>query len=148
MKKINSIILSIFLVISFSAYAADMNSPIGSWKTVDDLTGTTKSIVEISETSNQLLEGKVAKLFVDPTKTCPKCKGLKKNQPVLGLRVIENLQRTRDNPRLWNGGEILDPKNGQTYHCSLEVIDNGHKLLVRGYIGMPLFGRSQTWVRV
>jgi uncharacterized protein (DUF2147 family) len=47
----------------------------------------------------------------------------------------------------WTGGEILDPENGKTYKATLKLADNGQKLLVRGYIGLPIFGRSQTWVR-
>jgi uncharacterized protein (DUF2147 family) len=150
MKKMTSLIKKSFLCLtfSFSVHAADINSPIGYWKTIDDVTGITKSIVEIRESSNNVLEGKVAKLFVDNAKICTKCKGLRKNQPVLGLRVIENLHQAQGNPHLWQGGKILDPKNGHIYHCNLEVIENGKKLLVRGYIGMPLFGRSQTWIRV
>jgi uncharacterized protein (DUF2147 family) len=48
----------------------------------------------------------------------------------------------------WSDGEILDPKNGKTYRCDIQLTDNGEKLNVRGYIGITLFGRSQTWERV
>ena len=47
----------------------------------------------------------------------------------------------------WSGGEILDPKNGKTYRATMKLAEDGKKLIVRGYIGMPMFGRSQTWVR-
>ena len=48
----------------------------------------------------------------------------------------------------WNGGYILDPKNGKTYKCEMKLEDGGKKLTVRGYIGFSLLGRSQTWIRV
>jgi len=47
----------------------------------------------------------------------------------------------------WDGGKILDPNNGKTYKVKLTPKDNGQKLDVRGYIGMPLLGRTQTWIR-
>lgn len=46
-----------------------------------------------------------------------------------------------------DGGEIIDPDNGKVYKCKMAVKDNGKKLEVRGYIGVPLLGRSQTWLR-
>jgi uncharacterized protein (DUF2147 family) len=48
----------------------------------------------------------------------------------------------------WSGGEILDPENGKTYRARMRLEDSGRKLIVRGYIGFSVFGRSQTWLRV
>ncbi len=47
----------------------------------------------------------------------------------------------------YGGGEILDPKNGKIYRAKMKLIEGGRKLEVRGYIGLSLFGRSQTWIR-
>ena len=47
----------------------------------------------------------------------------------------------------WSGGQILDPHNGKTYKVRLSLEDNGQKLDVRGYVGMPMLGRTQTWIR-
>jgi uncharacterized protein (DUF2147 family) len=47
----------------------------------------------------------------------------------------------------YDGGRILDPANGKTYKSKMSLADGGKKLDVRGYIGMPLFGRTQTWLR-
>jgi len=47
----------------------------------------------------------------------------------------------------WTGGEILDPVSGKTYRAKLKLIDHGEKLVVRGYLGFSMFGRSQTWIR-
>ena len=49
---------------------------------------------------------------------------------------------------MWTGGH--DPRPGQGQHatsCVLKPIDGGKKLEVRGYIGSPMFGRTQTWIR-
>jgi uncharacterized protein (DUF2147 family) len=47
----------------------------------------------------------------------------------------------------YTGGEILDPDNGKVYRSKMELTDAGKKLKVRGYIGVPMLGRSQVWVR-
>jgi uncharacterized protein (DUF2147 family) len=47
----------------------------------------------------------------------------------------------------WSGGEILDPENGKSYRATLKLVDGGQTLVLRGYIGLPLFGRSQRWLR-
>lgn len=46
------------------------------------------------------------------------------------------------------GGDILDPRTGGVYRCKFQLTDGGRKLLIRGYLLIPLLGRSQTWVRV
>ncbi len=48
----------------------------------------------------------------------------------------------------WSKGQILDPENGKTYRCNVNLTEKGKKLNVHGYLGLPLFGRSQTWERV
>ncbi|TAK77790.1 MAG: DUF2147 domain-containing protein [Gammaproteobacteria bacterium] len=132
------------------AAAAD-NSPVGYWKTIDDVTGQPKSILQIKETSNHTLYGKVVKVFPqagqDPNPVCKACEGEKHNQPIIGMTILENLTQSQDDPTLWTGGSILEPKTGKVYHCNIQVMDGGEKLNVKGYIGIPTFGRSQTWIR-
>lgn len=48
---------------------------------------------------------------------------------------------------IWDGGSILDPQNGKTYNVKLTLADDGKKLEVRGYMGVSLLGRTQTWQR-
>jgi uncharacterized protein (DUF2147 family) len=47
----------------------------------------------------------------------------------------------------YNGGEILDPDTGWVYRCKMRLAENGSKLILRGYLGVSLLGRSQTWLR-
>ena len=49
---------------------------------------------------------------------------------------------------VFEGGDILDPNNGKVYRVKLKLVDGGAKLDVRGYIGTPMLGRTQTWIRV
>lgn len=138
-------------VVFGTAYAIENanESPIGYWKTIDDTTGKPKSIVQIWKTQDNVLMGKVIKLFSaekrNPDVVCSECKGDKHNQPVVGMVIISGLQAKETS---WESGEILDPENGKTYSCALKTLENGKRLQVRGYIGLPLLGRSQTWERI
>lgn len=129
------------------AFALAQTSPVGLWKTIDDDGKTAKSLVRISEQGGALV-GNIEKLLdpKDPGDAkCEKCTDDRKNQPVLGLQIIRGVKP--DGEGVWGHGEILDPNNGKTYRTRLKPVDGGKKLEVRGYIGAPLFGRTQTWVR-
>lgn len=129
------------------AFAFAQTSPVGLWKTIDDDGKTAKSLVRISEQGGALV-GNIEKLLdpKDPGDAkCDKCTDDRKNQPVLGLQIIRGV--TPDGEGGWGHGEILDPNNGKTYRTRLKPVDGGKKLEVRGYVGAPLFGRTQTWVR-
>jgi uncharacterized protein (DUF2147 family) len=143
MKKI---LLALTLVASVAAQA--QNSIAGRWKTIDDETGKPKSIVEITE-KDGVITGKIEKLFREPTEDqnpkCDKCSGDKKDQLIIGMQILSGLKKDGDNK--WSGGEILDPKNGKTYSCKVELIENGQKLKLRGFIGVSLLGRTQVWQR-
>jgi len=126
------------------------SSPAGTWKTIDDETGKIKSIVEIWVGSDGKLYGKIIKLFKEPHEdqdpVCDKCSGDKKDQKIIGMQIMWELEKESDTE--WEDGQILDPKNGKTYGCEIEIIENGSKLRVRGYLGFSLLGRTQTWLRV
>ena len=125
-------------------------TPAGLWKTIDDDTKKEKSLVRISEAGG-VFSGKIEKLLDPDTKPdakCDKCSDERKDQPILGLPIIRNVKANADDATLWDGGEILDPNNGKTYKVRLKPADGGKKLEVRGYIGAPLLGRTQTWHRV
>jgi uncharacterized protein (DUF2147 family) len=48
----------------------------------------------------------------------------------------------------YEGGDILDPETGFVYRCKLALNSDGDRLLVRGYLGISLLGRTQTWTRL
>lgn len=139
----------VLIVIAMSALHAwaDDSSPVGLWKSIDDHTGKAKSLIRISETDGQF-SGKVEKLFrgpgEEPDPKCDKCSDARKDQPIIGMTILSGLKKHDDE---YSGGEILDPANGKLYKSKMSVVDGGKKLNVRGYIGAPLFGRTQTWVR-
>jgi len=126
---------------------ADETSPAGLWKNVDDVSGKPRALIRLTE-SNGALQGKIEKVFPapneDPNPTCDKCEGANRNAPVVGLVILSGLSKDGD---AYAGGQILDPDNGKVYRSTLRLTDNGKKLSVRGYIGVPMLGRSQTWIR-
>ena len=72
----------------------------------------------------------------------------RKDKPVVGLQIIRGIKQDADDKGLWGGGEIIDPNNGKVYKSRLKPIDGGKRMEMRGYVGAPMFGRTQTWVRV
>ena len=149
------VVLSVFFGAVFTPEAGaelgadntSINSPVGRWKTVDDVTGKVKSVVMIT-LENGKMYGRIQKLVnpdpKDPSPTCEGCTGDLKGKPVVGLQILRDLQKDGD---AWSGGTILDPANGKIYKCLLSVEEGGTKLKVRGFIGLSLLGRTQYWIR-
>jgi uncharacterized protein (DUF2147 family) len=139
--------LFICLAIMSSNLLAQEVSPVGLWRTIDDRTGKPKALVRISESGGELT-GKIEKLFrepgADPDPKCGKCEGHRKDKPIVGLIILSGLKR---NGEEYQNGQILDPENGKLYASRLNVSDDGKQLQVRGYIGVPLLGRTQVWMR-
>ena len=140
-------------LLAIGSAMATTNTPVGSWKTIDDATHQAKSIVEVTEENGQM-QGKIVKLLNRTPEdiardgehpVCAKCDGQRKDQPLVGMTIMWGVSRDGDK---WSGGKILDPKNGKTYKVSLTVTNGGQSLDVHGYIGFSLLGRTQTWQRV
>ncbi|WP_068596223.1 DUF2147 domain-containing protein [Vaginella massiliensis] len=141
---VKTLFISLFLMISGAIYA---QSPVGVWKTIDDETGKAKSHVEIFE-KNGKLYGKVIKILTvgKENAKCTDCKGDLKNKPIVGMQILNNLKKDGNE---WSGGTILDPNSGKEYKAKMSLNSKDkNKLDVRGYIGISLVGRTQTWERV
>lgn len=146
--KIASAALVALTALAWSATALAQGTPVGLWKTIDDETKQEKSHVRITEAGG-VLSGRIERVS-DPTKQdakCDKCEGAKKDQKVIGMTILEGVKRDGGADH-WEGGSILDPNNGKVYKVRLTPKDGGKSLDVRGYIGAPMLGRTQTWVRV
>jgi uncharacterized protein (DUF2147 family) len=146
--KMLHLALSGLLTLGFAAVAeAEIDSPAGLWKTIDDKTGKERSLVRIVENSG-MFEARVEKIYDqpgdDPNHLCRKCEGERKDKPIIGMTFLWGLKKDGDQ---YGGGEILDPKNGKIYRAKMRLIEGGRKLEVRGYVGLSWFGRSQTWLR-
>lgn len=93
------------------------------------------------------MSGKAIKGFrpIDSTeRRCTECTDERKNQKIQGMTIMKNMKPNGDG---WDGGKILDPDLGREYSCKMHLEDGGRKLVVRGFIGFSLLGRSQVWIR-
>ena len=141
MKKILLIFaVSLFIV----PVGHGQTSVFGKWKTIDDETGEAKSVVEIFRKGDKAF-GKIVEILdkKNPSPVCDKCDDddPRKGQKILGMEIIKDLEKDDDE---WDGGTVLDPENGKVYRCKIWI--ENKKLIIRGYIGISLIGRSQTWL--
>jgi len=138
--------IAVVIFVLFAFAKANSQDIVGTWQTVDDETGVIKAHVNIYE-KNGKYYGKVTKI-VDTKKgsnpLCKDCDGNKKNQPVLGMVILNGVEKKGI---VYKDGTILDPDNGKTYECKMWLNeDNPNLLMVRGYILMIY--RTQTWQRL
>lgn len=141
MKKI--VFTGFFLLFGILIYG---QTPLGVWKTIDDETKEEKSYVKIYENEKGKLEGKVTRILTPGREDakCTKCSGENKNKPINGMVILWDLEKS--DADTWKSGKILDPNNGKEYKAKITLKDE-NTLEVRGYIGISLIGRTQTWYR-
>ena len=138
--------LLILVMFFFAPFSFANDSPVGLWKTIDDKTNKPRSLVRIVEKNGEY-KGIVEKGLREddnPERVCEKCDAPRKNQKIQGMTFMWGLKKDGNE---FKGGEILDPENGKIYRCKMKLVDGGKKLDVRGFIGIALIGRTQTWWR-
>jgi uncharacterized protein (DUF2147 family) len=138
--------LALLLSAALGGSAATDLSPAGRWKTVDDRTGMPRGIVRIYEQNGAFFGRIEASVKAQEAKEhCDLCTDDRRGKPVIGMVVIRAVKKQGEE---YGGGDILDPDTGKVYRCKLQLLDQGKRLLVRGYMFTPMLGRSQTWIRV
>lgn len=137
-------LLSIAAPVSLAGQTA--LSPVGLWKTVDDKTGEVRSHVRITESAG-VITGRIEHVVAveDRHARCKACSGAKKDQPIMGMMIIEGVRHDRGKSH-WDGGNILDPNDGKVYRVRLTPKNEGRMLEVRGFLGP--FYRNQNWIRI
>ena len=141
--------LTLLALLAACASAFAQATPVGVWKSIDDKTKAERSQVRITENGG-VLTGRIEKLLApdaNPDVKCDKCEDDRKDKPMVGMEIIRGVRKA-EAENTWDGGTILDPVEGKVYKVRLQTVEGGRKLEVRGYIGMPMLGRTQTWVRV
>jgi hypothetical protein len=134
---------------AFAAPARDHTTVLGLWQQVDN-EGHVGAWFYFTEV-NGLYQGRLVKMFKQPgaptplVTVCAKCEGNQKDAPMLGLTIIKGMRR---DGMKYDGGTILDPRDGKVYHAQMEMSPDAQKLSVRGYIGIPLLGQTQVWYRL
>lgn len=137
---------TVCFVLGGARSARGQATPVGLWNTVSDKDGRPTAVIEIREQGGEVT-GVVRGLLVPADhddSLCTACSGALKGEHIVGMEILRHMRRDGD---AWSGGDILDPETGKTYRAKMWLTDGGKKLVVRGYIGFSLFGRSQTWER-
>ena len=140
--------IALALVAAVGSVSAQ-GTPVGVWKTIDDKTKTEKAQIRITEAGG-VYSAKIEKLLAadaKPDGVCDKCSDDRKDKPIVGMEIMRGVKRS-DSDNTWDGGTILDAAEGKVFKVRLQTADGGKKLEVRGYVGMPMMGRTQTWIRV
>jgi uncharacterized protein (DUF2147 family) len=124
-----------------SAQAAGID---GRWVSSDP-GGRPRAVIEISREGTRL-SGRIVEFFPRPDEeadpVCDRCPGNTRGHSIRGLSILA-LEAESD---AWRG-TVLDPESGETYTCRVTISPDGRNLELRGYVGIPLFGRSERWVR-
>jgi len=121
-----------------------LQNAVGHWQVING-DGTKGGQVE-TYVEHGILFGKVtgARPGRAPDSVCTKCPGELKNKRIMGMVVIRNFHPEGDD---WVGGTLVDPENGKEYKGKMWAVGND-KLSMRGFVGISLFGRSATWIRI
>lgn len=132
------------LCILFLSNAMYAQTIFGKWNSFDEDTEEKESVIEVYQKDGKAY-ARIIEILNPERKdaTCFKCKGKRKDEPILGMDILTGLEKDDDE---WSGGKILDPKNGKEYKCYIKLLDD-NTLKLRGYIGVSLFGRTAIWKR-
>lgn len=151
---------------ALSAYAADTNTnnttkpqiaidqavnPVdGIYRSVDDKTGFSRGLTDVHMKNGELV-GFIIKAIPRPGYTpkthCTGCPAPYTNLPIEGLQVISGMKPVAGKPDEFTGGHVLDPVSGKLYKGVIKLSADRRKLKIRGYIGLPIMGRTQWWLR-
>lgn len=139
----------VFLAVSATSNASADHDPLGFWKSEDS-----RAKVKFGPCDNDASKicGKIVELKwpTDPVTQKPKLDkhnpdASLQTRPLMGLEIVRDFHKD-DEPNKWTGGTIYSPREGKTYTAEFTMPDNG-TLKVRGYVFIPLLGKTQVWTR-
>lgn len=140
-KQIFVVVSVVMLFVARVACAYDPCSAVGFWLAIDDKTNKPSSIIKIwQDPKNLNYYGKIYKILGKEGQ-----QDKNRQDPMLGRVIIRGM--TYQN-RQYVHGWVFDPRSGTKYHAKMWVTQDGRLLNLRGYVGMPLLGRTTQWQRV
>jgi uncharacterized protein (DUF2147 family) len=116
------------------AKAIEPGGPVGLW-----LTESGDGVIEVAPCGNALC-GRIVGIGRAPGAPIPTDV---QGRSQCGLTILKVEDPTPDG--IWTGS-VTDPRNGSTYGAQL-WLDHAGQLHLRGYLGIPLLGQTQTWTR-
>ena len=132
----------VVISLTWQPAAADENDIVGTW-----LTGDGDGWVDVVRTGTGISGVVAGTPNDDPDRSRFDVKNpdpALQERELLGLELFSGFRF--DGEDRWINGRIYDPNNGKTYRCIITVLDD-NKLKVRGYIGIPMLGRTEIWTR-
>ncbi|PZP55386.1 MAG: DUF2147 domain-containing protein [Micavibrio aeruginosavorus] len=140
MKYLLALLLTIFS--TSYAMAQEVTDPTGLW-----LTENKRSVIEIKKCPQGLC-GNIHWIIQGGMQTDSKNPNeAKRNTPMCGLPILWGFTQNPKNLKVWESGKIYKADEGDVYNATVSVID-ANKLYLRGYVGIPLLGKTQYWTRV
>ena len=146
MKKIAFSLLFMFGFLATAFAQNEADACLGTW-----LTGSKKGHIQVYKLGDKYF-GKIIwiKEPNDAATGKPKTdtknpNDSKKSQPLLGLINLRDFKFSGEN--VWENGKVYDPENGKEYSCKMKL-NNPNQLDVRGFVGISILGRTDSWTRV
>ena len=142
--------LMLLLITATTAFGAGSSGILGTWKTERD-----ESKVEVFRCGEKFCgkivllknpiytdskDGEIGTPVIDRYNPEPALR----SRPVFGLQILDGFIAEGDNT--WGNGTCYDPKSGKTYRGKIHLVAPD-RLELRGFIGIPLFGRTSEWIR-
>lgn len=140
----HTVLAALLLLTASPAFAQQqVKAPTGLWLTQNE-----RSVVELyqCEAGKPLLCGKIAWIIDGGMQYDTKNPDASKHKnPICGMTILSNLKM--DTPTKWSGGKVYKADEGDMYDANMTILGD-NKLEVRGFVGMSMFGKTQTWTRV
>jgi hypothetical protein len=149
MKFRSALALAFLVALGGVARADNATTAAGFWEAKDD-DGNPTAWFLFSQ-KHDVFSARLVKGFKKPEELteeeqiCGKCPGEKKGAKVMGLTLFWGMKR---DGLKYTGGSVLDPRSGSVYHAKMDLSEDGDELAVRGYLGIEMFGKTQTWHRL
>jgi uncharacterized protein (DUF2147 family) len=149
MKLRSALVFAVLAATVTIGRADPHNTAAGFWEAKDD-DGFTTAWFLFSE-KNNVYSARLVRGFKKPGDTtpikeiCEACPGDRKGAHIMGLTIFWGMKR---DGLTYTDGHVLDPRDGSVYHAQMNLSDDGKDLSVRGYLGVPMFGKTQVWKRL